>query len=60
MNEYAVYMEWDSYEGSLFMETRTTWVCAFNEQEAIQKATSQFGSNKGFRIKWVDCEKKNV
>jgi hypothetical protein len=28
MKEYTVYMQWDSYEGSLFNETYTSWYYA--------------------------------
>ncbi len=49
-NEYAVYMQWDSYEGSLFVETSTTWVFALSSDEAKSKACNQFDHNKGFKI----------
>jgi len=50
MREYAVYMQWDSYKDSLFVETHTSWYFANSQDEANQKATSQYGHNKGFKI----------
>lgn len=52
--EYEVGMSWDSYEGSLFRETSTTWPYAQSSEEAKEKARSQFGHNKGFRIEYVN------
>jgi len=52
--EYEVGMSWDSYEGSLFRETRTTWPYAASREEAEQRAISQFGNNKGFRIEYIN------
>jgi len=57
MNEYKEYqvgMSWDSYEGSLFRETCTTWPTASSREEAIQTAWSEFGHNKGFVIEYVN------
>jgi len=51
--EFEVGMSWDSYEGSQYRETSTTWPYACSENEARQKATSQFSHNKGFRIEYV-------
>lgn len=50
MKEYTVYMQWDSYEGSLFVETHTSWYYALSQSDANQKASSQYGHNKGFKI----------
>lgn len=47
---YTVYMEWDSYEGSLFKETHTGWYYASSESDAKQQATNQHGHHKGFKI----------
>lgn len=52
MKEYAVYMQWDSYEGSLFVETHTAWILANSEDEAHSKARAQYGYHKGFKINW--------
>jgi len=51
--EYEVGMSWDSCEGSQYRETSTTWKYAYTEDEAKQKAMSEFGRNKGFRIEYV-------
>ncbi len=50
MKEYTVYMEWDSYEGSLFKETHTGWYFAFSQDDANRQARNQHGHNKGFKI----------
>ena len=50
MKEYAVYMQWDSYEGSLFVETHTSWIFANSQDEANSIARSQYGYHKGFKI----------
>jgi len=55
--EYEVHMQWDSYEGSPFVETRTTWVTALNNYEAEQKARNQFSQHKGFKITDVNVIK---
>jgi len=52
--EFQVGMSWDSYEGSLFRETYTTWIYAYTKEEAKQKVSAQFSHNKGFRIEYVD------
>jgi hypothetical protein len=46
--KYTVYMQWDSYEGSLFNETYTSW--CFIKSDANSQARAQFGHNKGFII----------
>ena len=51
--EYQIGMSWDSYEGSLYRETSTTWKYAYSSQDAEQQARSEFGSNKGFKIEYV-------
>lgn len=50
LKEYTVYMEWDSYEGSLFMETHASPIMAHSRQDAKDRASSQYGHQKGFRI----------
>jgi hypothetical protein len=50
MKEYTVYMQWDSYEGSLFNETYTSWYYASSKSDANSQARAQFGHNKGFII----------
>ena len=50
MKEYTIYMQWDSYEGSLFVETHTSWITAFSRNDAEQKVRSQYGHHKGFKI----------
>lgn len=54
MKEYQIGMSWDSCEGSLYRETHTTWITAFNEQDAISQATSEYSHNKGFRIEYAN------
>jgi uncharacterized protein YchJ len=54
MREYTVYMQWDSYEGSPFVETHTQWYYASSEGEARGKAISEHGNKKGFKINYVD------
>jgi hypothetical protein len=49
MKEYTVYMQWDSYEGSLFNETYTSWYYVI-KSDANSQARAQFGHNKGFII----------
>lgn len=51
LKRYVIYMEWDSYEGSLFKETSTTWIHAYDKQDAENRARSTHGNNKGFIIK---------
>lgn len=53
LKQYAVHMEWDSYPGSTFRETSTTWEDAYSEQDARNRARSKHGHNKGFKIKFV-------
>lgn len=50
MKEYTVYMQWDSYEGSLFVETHTGWYMASSQEDAESKARTQHGHKKGFKI----------
>jgi len=50
MKEYAVYMQWNSYDGSLFVETHTSWYYVSSKDEANQKAKNQYGHHKGFKI----------
>lgn len=50
MNEYEIYMQWDSYEGSPFVETHYVIRNGYDVYEAKEKATSEFGHNKGFKI----------
>lgn len=50
MKEYTVYMKWDSYPGSLFVETHTSWYTAYSRDEAESRARAQYGHHKGFRI----------
>ena len=57
LKEYAAHMEWDSYEGSLFRETSTTWEHAYDEQDARNRACSKYGHHKGFEIKFVVKER---
>jgi len=52
MEQYVVYMEWNSYRGSPFMETATGWYFAISEDDARRQATAQHGHHNGFRIKW--------
>lgn len=54
MDNYQIGMQWDSYEGSPFVETNTTWVDAYDEYEAKEKARSEFGHHKGFQINYAD------
>lgn len=49
---YQIGMSWDSYEGSLYRETATTWIDAYSAEEAKEKACSEFSHNKGFRIEY--------
>ena len=53
LEQYAVYMEWDSYPGSPFRETSTAWIYAYSEQDVCSRARSQYGHHKGFEIKFV-------
>lgn len=50
MKEYIVHMQWDSYEGSPFVETHTAWYLAYSQEDAENKAKNQFGGYKGFKI----------
>lgn len=56
LEQYAVHMEWDSYPGSPFRETSTTWVDAYSEQDARNRARRQHGHHGGFEIKFVSKE----
>ena len=50
LKSYEVNMEWDSYEGSPYKETHTSWYDAYNEFDARCRANNQFGYKKGFKI----------
>lgn len=52
MQQYTVHMEWDSYKGSLFKETHTSWYFANSQDDANRQATNQYGFHKGFKIKF--------
>ncbi len=52
MKEYTVYMQWDSYEGSLFVETATAWYFTTSQEDANRQARNQYGHHKGFKILW--------
>ena len=54
MKEFVVYMEWDSYDGSPFKETHTSWYNAYDKQDAGNKARNQYRNRKGFRITSID------
>ena len=56
MKEYTIYMQWDSYESSRFVETSTTWIFAYDESDAKNRAISQFGHHKGFEITGIDSK----
>lgn len=43
-------MQWDSYEGSLFVETHTGWYYACSQDQANSMARGQHGHKKGFKI----------
>ena len=57
LKQYAVRMEWDSYEGSPFRETSTMRVSAYDEQDARARVASLQGHHKGFEIKFVNEER---
>jgi hypothetical protein len=50
MKQYTVYMQWDSYEGSLFVETSTAWYFASSQDDANNQARNQYGYHKGFKV----------
>jgi len=54
MKEYTIYMQWNSYEGSPFVETHTAWYSAYDSNVASSKARSQYGHHKGFKIISID------
>lgn len=54
MKEYTVYMQWDSYEGSPYVETHTAWYNAYDKNDAGNRAHTQYGHHKGFKIISID------
>jgi hypothetical protein len=52
--EYQVSMQWDSYDGSPFVETHTAWPYAQSIEEARSKVTAEFGHNRGFTINCIN------